>query len=549
MKGKLGRARWLMPLLLSCVVYLSLSLSLALTKAPWCDEGWFANPAYNLAVHGNLGSNVLEPAGFYLNTYFRGVQQRTYYVMPTHLVALAAWFRVFGMGAFSARMYSICWGGIAIPILFYIAQLLFPDRRVAILGTLLTAVDFIFLWSTADTRMEAPASTLALCSLAAYLYLRKDRLPKAVFWSSAFGACAVFVHPNAALVVLATMVVACRYDWDRLRLGWWRHLGLAAAPYMFLGILWSIYIAQSPHDFAVQFFANAAGFHSQRFRRLIEPGASIGMEIDRHLAAYFASGMWSGVMKDWMVFIPLLYIPAIFWFLLKGRKQQSSTRIFLTYGSALVLGMTFLNGFKTGYYLVYVVPLYDLVFGAWLLSLWERKTLAKTLAVVFGAAFIALQLSISILHIRADEYHRDYEPTIHDLERDSTGGKSIVGTAAIGLGMGFHNFKDDVRLGLYSGLDPDVIILDRSYRRVISNLENDEPPVFDHIVTMLSTHYRFAAQHGSFWIFERVQPAEHATPWIDVQKVETIQKTQRAAYFFRLIFDTCKMHDLEESTL
>src|ERR1700734_4329217 len=105
-----GRRWWAAPLLLAIVIYLVLSLWLAHTKAPWCDEGWFANPAYNLAFHGNLGSNVLEPSGFYLNAYFRGVQERTYYVLPSHLLALAGWIRAFGLSVVSARVYSICWG-------------------------------------------------------------------------------------------------------------------------------------------------------------------------------------------------------------------------------------------------------------------------------------------------------------------------------------------------------------------------------------------------------------------------------------------------------
>jgi hypothetical protein len=40
---------------LAVVVYLVLALWLAHTKAPWCDEGWFANPAYNLAISWEHG--------------------------------------------------------------------------------------------------------------------------------------------------------------------------------------------------------------------------------------------------------------------------------------------------------------------------------------------------------------------------------------------------------------------------------------------------------------------------------------------------------------
>ena len=42
-------------------LYLAASVSLALTKSPGNDEGWFANPAHNLAVDGTLAMPVLEP--------------------------------------------------------------------------------------------------------------------------------------------------------------------------------------------------------------------------------------------------------------------------------------------------------------------------------------------------------------------------------------------------------------------------------------------------------------------------------------------------------
>jgi 4-amino-4-deoxy-L-arabinose transferase-like glycosyltransferase len=189
------RVRWAAPLLVALIVYLVLSVWLAQTKAPWCDEGWFANPAYDLAFHGRMGTTVLEPSGFHLNSYFKGIQERTYLFPPNHLVALAGWFRIFGMSALTMRAYSICWGAATLPLLYYILLYLFPDRRVAQLGTLLTAIDFIYLWTTADGRPEASANALALASLAAYLHFRRQNFSKAVLISQILGASAVFVHP------------------------------------------------------------------------------------------------------------------------------------------------------------------------------------------------------------------------------------------------------------------------------------------------------------------------------------------------------------------
>ncbi len=88
--------RLFIPLAVAVVVFIALATGLATTKAPWCDEGWFANMAYNLAFHGKMGSNVLEPSGHFLNAYLSGIQERTYVVPPSHIVVLAWWFRIFG---------------------------------------------------------------------------------------------------------------------------------------------------------------------------------------------------------------------------------------------------------------------------------------------------------------------------------------------------------------------------------------------------------------------------------------------------------------------
>lgn len=542
---------WTALLVPTIAIYLILSLWIAHTKAPWYDEGQYANSSYELAFHGRLATTVVEPSGFYLNAYFRGSQRRTYFTVPIQLVALAGWFRMFGSSASSARTYSICWGALTLLILFYILQRLFPDRWVAPVATLFTAVDFVFLWSTADARMDAAASALALASLAAYLHFRENDIEKAVIASQVLGAGAIFTHPTAALAVLAVAIVALQYDRGQIRLRLWRYLALAAAPYLIAGLCWLFYILQSPGDFSAQFLANAAGHNSERFRRLIQPGVAIGTEIDRHLAAYCIGGLWGGVMQWWTVVIPFLYLPAIVWFLRKWRRHEPQIGMFLVYAVAVVLAMTFLDGFKGYFYLIYLIPVYAAVLAAWLRSLWGRSTGGKCVATAVALAFVTIQISASVLHIRADEYHRDYEPAIRELARDRAEGKSIVGTAALGFGLDFRGLKDDARLGMYSGLDPDVLVVDRAYRKYAGLYSKEEPAVFEHIVELLSTKYRFASQHGSFWIFERAQPPADGKmlPWVDVRKIETVGKDKRAEYLFRLIFSDRKMHDPEESSL
>ena len=489
------------PLLAAVTIYLTLALLLAHTKAPWCDEGWFANPAYNLAFHGYMGSNVVEPSGFYLNTYLQGIHDRTFYVTPNHLVALAAWFRVFGFSLFSMRVYSILWGLVSLLALFYILHRLFASPRVAQLAVLLVSIDFLFLWTAADGRPEAPANALALCALAAYLHFHERRLGTAVLVSQLFLAAAIFTHPNALLVGFIIPVLAWRDDRHRIRP---THLLLAAAPYVVFAAPWAFYILQSPADFKVQFFANAAGRGSARWKVFLQPWRAILDEVSRQLRVYLVSDVWSAEMNPWMGFTPIMYSGAIIWLFWNWKRRGTGMQVFAVCIATVLIALTFLNGLKLSMYLCYVVPLYDAVLAAWLLALWQRRGDAGGVALVVGFAFVFLQVATSVMHIRADEYGRDYLPAIRALQQDQAEGKTIVGTAALGFGLHFQGFADDWRLGLYSHLDPDVLVIDRSYRQFSRQFEKDEPLVFAHTAKILRYRYRPVHRYGSFWLYERV---------------------------------------------
>ncbi len=526
-----GTLRLLGPLAVAIAIFVGLATSLAFTKAPWCDEGWFANPAYNLAFHGYMGTNVLEPSGHFLNAYLKGIQERTYIVVPIHMVALAGWFRLFGFSLLAMRAYSIIWGVLGLLFLFYILYRLFPDARVAQLGTLLTAIDFMYLWSSADGRMESCANALALASLAAYLYLRERNFRNAVLVSQVLGAFAVFTHPNALLVLLVIPVVIWRFDRSQVHL---RHLFLAAAPYLFLGAIWSLYIAQNPSEFAAQFFANAAGPNSERrWTGIVQPWLAVGLEAKRYFDTYVASGLWSGVMNPWMLLVPILYLAPLISLIRNRRTLPASVQAFLACIYTLILGMTFLNGYKASAYMLYIIPFYNGALAFWLLNRWRGGLDPKITAAVVGVAFVSLHLSSSIQHIRADEYHRDYQPLIARLKTEQAAGKTIVGTSAIGFGMGFHGFADDWRLGKYSRLEPDLIVLDRSYRAFTKWYEDDDPLVFSHIVATLTSRYRLSGRAGSFWIFERIQPSDPPAPFIDVSQIGMQKKKKKAEYLFK----------------
>ena len=282
-------------------------------------------------------------------------------------------------------------------------------------------------------------------------------------------------------------VLIWRFDQERLRK---QHILLAAAPYVFFGILWSFYIAQSPRDFSAQFFANAAGRDGSRLMVILQPWLAVWYEFLRHVATYVLSNLWSGSVNQAFILVPLFYFASLFAFFLNRKTYSPNVTTFLFCVLIMLLAMTFLNGFKAPMYLIYILPLYNAVLAFELLSLWRSGPIKKFAAVAAGCLFVAVQVSASIEHLQADEYHRYYEPTIALLKQEQSAGRTIVGTAALGFGLGFHGFEDDWRLGKYSHLDPDVIAVDRAYRGFAKAFEEKEPGVFSHIVSILTTRYR-----------------------------------------------------------
>src|ERR1700693_2601862 len=96
------------------VVYLILAVACSRTLMPWCDEAWFAGPAYNLITHGYMGTPVLDPtSGWFIRDLTR-VDRYTYWIMPLYPLSQALWFQFFHFGLMTVRLYSVFWGLLAL---------------------------------------------------------------------------------------------------------------------------------------------------------------------------------------------------------------------------------------------------------------------------------------------------------------------------------------------------------------------------------------------------------------------------------------------------
>src|SRR6185295_9082725 len=94
--------------LFCAALFLFLAFASAYTRRPWCDEAWFADPAFNLLTKGTMGTTVLEPSGHYRHPI--GIQQHTYWIMPLHILLQTAWYKMAGFSLGSLRTLSILFG-------------------------------------------------------------------------------------------------------------------------------------------------------------------------------------------------------------------------------------------------------------------------------------------------------------------------------------------------------------------------------------------------------------------------------------------------------
>ena len=113
------------------VIYRASSASSIRTALPWCDEGWFADPAYSLLTRGVMANSVLDPTSGFGAARVPGIDRHTYWVMPPYILAQSAWYRLIGLGLFSMRALSLFWGPLALAAWFLVLRALLRDPAVA----------------------------------------------------------------------------------------------------------------------------------------------------------------------------------------------------------------------------------------------------------------------------------------------------------------------------------------------------------------------------------------------------------------------------------
>jgi 4-amino-4-deoxy-L-arabinose transferase-like glycosyltransferase len=483
-------------LLLIGSVFVCLAASTALTRAPYCDEGWFASPALNLVQNGFMGTTVLDPAGISDRCELQGIQKHTYWALPLHFLVQATWYRVVGFGLFAMRALSVVSGIFAVGAWYTIIWKLAGNSRVALLGAALLGVDQVYVWVAADGRMDMMSLALGSGGLAAYLVLREKHPRAALLVAGTFIALAGLTHPNAITAFFAMAIFAFP---DRHRIGW-SGLALSAVPFVVLAAAYGLYILQSPADFVAQMKCNGSGRLG-----LAHPLQALKDEVEvRYGNWLFGLGPSSTGFARAKVLLLAGYILALFANIAIPEIRRSRVqKMVLTLTAVNFLSLAFLN-LKFTNYLIYMIPLYAAGLAIFVNWCWQRRVLRRT--IVAGlVAFVTLQLVSSVHRMaRLDTYHRNYLPAAAFLQQRLATGQKVIGSAALAFQVGFDRVTHDDYLGFYSGQQPEFLFLDDDSQAGLDYIRRNRPDQARYVNRVLSGDFRLIYQHNSYEVYQRI---------------------------------------------
>ncbi len=466
-------------------VSLSLSIGLALTRRPWCDEGWFACAAYNLDHHGRLAITILDSHGFPFAPYVEGIHRFTFWVLPGYLLALAGWNKLFGFSLLAMRALSALWSVVALGSWYVIMVRLGRSRALALLAVALIGIDHNFAVSAATGRMDMMCAALGFLAMALYLHLRETNFAAAVWSSSLAAAAAALTHANGALAFLSLLVLAYFLDRGRLRPKWF---AAASVPVLVFGAAYFLYVSQDTAAFLSQTAAQTRIPH--RFYISWNPIAQISAEIaNRYDATFGLHASFPGSLQA----VPLYsFLAAAILAAAVGELRRDRSIWIL--GILTVFTFYLVSALQNSwYYLIFVTPFFSAVVAFALRWLWRRGASFRWLVVAYTFAALSLQVAATIPRIRNNSIANRFNPAMRFVQAHRTNGALIMGSGEIGFWFGFDdpNIDDDTRLGFFSHRRPEYIILDSQYRDFwFAWFRAVEPATHEYIRKLLINDYR-----------------------------------------------------------
>ena len=498
-----------------CIVaiYLALTVGTALTEIPITDEGFFANPAFNLLTKGKFATTVLETFA----TPFKGMEDHTYWIMPLQPLALSIWYRVFGFGVFSTRSLSIVWGLVALVSWFIIVRSLFKRPMLGFLVLTLLSCDYIFIVCASSGRMDMMSASLGFAGFATYLGLRERSLVWAILVSQSLVVMSGLTHPMGLLPFFGLLFLSLYFDRKRIGI---KHVAIALIPYVIGGVAWGSYILQDPSSFFSQFLANATMGSDEntgsRFVGLFSPLTGLKLEFEYRYLANFGLGPRDSTATRIKILFLVLYVVGLFGSLLVREIRRTANYKFLL-GMTLIyfIGLTIFDSQKNYYYLVHIVPFYLTLCALFIAWCWARPNLLGKTAALALSAILFVEVAGLVYRIKRNNYRNSFQPAAAFLQQNATTQSSIAANPGVAFGLGFpENVLNDPLFGYNSKKRFDYIIIDPETAYSIERSKDRDAlgkQVYDYAMQLLADEYSRIYDYRSYTIYARKSLPDPAT--------------------------------------
>ncbi len=437
---------------IALLLFIALSAGFSLTRAPWWDEGVFADVALNFRTHGYLGSSTLYTHGY---LEWPDADHYTYWQFPFYLVTLGFWLHIVPFAIQWIRALSVLWGCIYVCCWFLIGRALSRNERIALLVASMVALDYACIAAGSDGRMDMMCAALGQCGLAAYLCLRESHWNWAITLAGIFGAASLFCHPMG-IVTNASIGAIVLMDWRRIR---WAAIPTASLPYLIGGALWLRYISQAPDIFLAQ--TRAASSY-----RIIGIGSTlrnIGNDLySRYFSFYFSN--LHGINKLKAASLVFAVVGTVALAANRRLRTKPLGRVVLLLACTAYIGVALIDNQKFPLYFIYSMPFMTACGAVWVSDSWQRGGLWKWISAGLLACAVGATICGFSYKIYENDYAHLYNPAVAAVRASLPPGGLVMGGSELGFALGFGpNLVDDRYLGYFSGRTPDVFVENQYY--------------------------------------------------------------------------------------
>ncbi len=331
---------------------------------------------------------------------------------PLYYVLLQFWLNLSGSSAIAARLWSVCIGVAAIPVLYALARRLWRDSRVATISALLLALSPLHIYYSQEVRMYGLLLLMGLAST--YFFARLLEQPSRLIGAlyASVTAAALYTQYYAAFLIAFQIlyIFMKRSDFHRRMICLWLAIGLLYLPWLvYAGLKLYVYVTSKV---AIESYA-ALDPLTFLFQHLT--AFSLGHLAELQWLALFAipysALVWLGLVRSKDSTMPNSPRSHVF----------ASPRLFLTLYLLIPLALGYLVNLRYTFHppryerlLLFAAPAFYLIAARGIETLWARR--ARFGALALSAIALASGIALSDFYAAPRYAKDDYRPLIAQLQ-------------------------------------------------------------------------------------------------------------------------------------